>query len=315
MKRAAIENFAGIGNRLEVLVLARLLQEAYGGEILLDWPELDAFEVPFARRGKLSWLQRLRSRRVRRCDEAEFAALRNERWLLLRSLVGPESRMRENYLQIAGELRLRHDLLRVIEQVFAPVGSRPLVGVHVRRGDFVGDPAHYTTRNSGPSPCLPLDWLAAALRRCCEFWPNCAFFLASSGPTGELAPLRRDFDFVQLPLRNPYALSDQGHLAEGHPVADLFALACCEVIIATPLSSFSHFAANALGPATICMVPPQEMHAPETPLCRLSLRGQPLAAWTRAFRGHEKFDALAAGIAREFPCPRAHTDWISAFGG
>jgi hypothetical protein len=313
MKSAAIENFAGIGNRLEVLVLARLLQEAGGGEVLLDWPEWDALRVPLARKGRLDWFRRALARRVRHCGETDFEDLARTRWLLLRCLAGPEGRMRQAYLRVAAELRLREELAREIQSLFASLADRPVIGLHVRRGDFTGDPNRYTTRERGPSPPLPLTWLAAALRQCRAWWPGCAFFLAASGHVAEIEPLIREFDLRRLPLRNPYPLADPGHAAEGHPLADLFALACCEVMIATPLSSFSHFAANALGPATLCLVPPQDLPAGGTTVCQLALRGQPLSVWSRTFRDGAPLPPCDNQVPRAWPLPRARTDWIQTF--
>jgi hypothetical protein len=118
---------------------------------------------------------------------------------------------------------------------------------------------------------------------------------------------------IQLGLANPYDLSNPGHRASTHPVADLFALACCEVIVATPLSSFSHFAANALGPSTTCVVPPQRMQAGEYPLCRVDMHGQLLSDWLRAFRRPTLQRPFEANILEERGSLHAKTDWIPAF--
>jgi hypothetical protein len=40
---------------------------------------------------------------------------------------------------------------------------------------------------------------------------------------------------------------------------DRFALACCPVILATPVSSYSHYAARVLGPVSLCLIPPPRM--------------------------------------------------------
>lgn len=311
MRRLYITNFAGLGNRLEVLTLARALQEAYGGEILLDWPELDALRVPFAKFGRPPLLDRWRARRVRNCDEAQFAALREESAVLLRGLHGPPDRLRALYLRTLSELRLRRDLKDAIERMFQSVSARPVVGVHLRRGDFAASTGNYDTTASRPA--LPMDWVEAALRRCLEFWRDCVFFVSSTGSQEDYAPLERNFDLFLVPVKNPYAPRWEGHGAPVHPVADLFALACCDVVVATPLSSFSHIACNALGPAATCLVPPQRMQAGETTVCRLDMHGQLLADWVRTFRQTTPFSPLTSEILRERACPRALTDWIPVF--
>jgi len=90
-------------------------------------------------------------------------------------------------------------------------------------------------------------------------------------------------------------------------------LACCEVVVATPLSSFSHVACNALGPPAICLVPPQRMQAGETIFCRLDMHGQLLADWVRAFRESMSSSPLTSDIVQERGWPRALTDWIPVF--
>jgi hypothetical protein len=313
MRRLYITNFAGLGNRLEALTLARALQESYGGEILLDWPELDALRVPFARFGRLPLFDRWRSRRVRNCDEAQFAALREESSILLRGLHGPPDRMRGLYLRAMSALRLRRDLKDAVERMFQSVGARPVVGVHLRRGDFSAASGAYDTTAPGSEPALPMDWVEAAMRRCLEFWRDCVFFVSATGPEEDYARLGSNFDLFQVPVKNPYAAKWEGHGAPAHPVADLFALACCEVVVATPLSSFSHVACNALGPPAICLVPPQRMQAGETTLCRLDMHGQLLADWVRAFRESMASSPLTSDIVQERGWPRALTDWIPVF--
>jgi len=311
MRRLYITNFAGLGNRLEALALARALQESYGGEVVLDWPELDALRVPFARPGRLPLLDRWRARRIRNCDEAQFAALREESCILVRGLHGPPDRMRALYLQTMSQLSLRRDLKDAVERMFRSAGTRPIVGVHLRRGDFATSTRGYDTTAS--EPALPLDWVEAAMRQCVEFWRDCVFFVSATGPEEDYARLGRNFDLFRIPVKNPYALRWEGHGASTHPMADLFALACCETVVATPLSSFSHVACNALGPATLCLVPPQRMPAGETTVCRLEMRGQLLSDWVQAFRQPTALSPLTSDILRERDCPRALTDWIPVF--
>lgn len=313
MKVLFVPNFAGLGNRLEALMLARILQEAYAGQMMVDWPEMDVLQIPFARKGRPSLFHRWRMQRFRNCEEAQFAAAGKLAFVEVRGLHGPDARMRKIYLPTARGLRLRRDLKNAIAQMFREAGDRPVVGIHLRRGDFIATSGEYDTTLPGPSPMLPIEWVEAAMKRCVELWPGCRFFLSASQAEADCARLRQHFELVQLPVKNPYELSTPGHCASTHPVGDLFALACCQIIIATPISSFSHFAANALGPASTCIIPPQKMHVGETPLCRADLHGQLLSDWIRIFRQPMTFRAFNADILQEQSLPRAQTDWIPVF--
>jgi hypothetical protein len=65
----------------------------------------------------------------------------------------------------------------------------------------------------------------------------------------------QDFETVTLKVGSHYHYKGDAHGSKVNPVADLFALACCPLILATPLSGYSHWAANALGPPSNCIVP------------------------------------------------------------
>src|SRR6185503_14361644 len=64
-KKIYISNFSGLGNRLEALVLAAMIQDHSGHQILLDWPELDSLEVAGTRPGRLPPWERLFSMKLR----------------------------------------------------------------------------------------------------------------------------------------------------------------------------------------------------------------------------------------------------------
>jgi hypothetical protein len=93
----------------------------------------------------------------------------------------------------------------------------------------------------------------------------------------------------------------------------LFAFACCQIIIATSISSFPHFATNALEPATTCIMPPQQMRPDETPLCRLDMHGQVLSDWLRIFRQPTTTGPFDASVLQDHAAPAAMTDWIPTF--
>jgi hypothetical protein len=89
-------------------------------------------------------------------------------------------------------------------------------------------------------------------------------------------------------------------------VADLFGLACCTTLIATPTSSFSHWAANCLGPHARAILPPPRTTraAPEWGVAEI--RGGVALDWRDVA---ERGIGLKLGGALPAPAP-AVTDWL-----
>jgi len=93
-------------------------------------------------------------------------------------------------------------------------------------------------------------------------------------------------------------------------VADLFALACCPVILATPISGYSHWAANALGRPSTCIVPLPGATRDKPSKGIVNLYGRRLPRWRAA--GREGTDTIEVSnhfegvdLSRE-----ADTDWL-----
>src|SRR5512138_2516042 len=135
MPKLFIDEFVGISNRLETLPLAFAIREAYGHDIVLDWRELDSFSIDETQRGTVRLLARLGALRLRECDEESFATLRNKK-IILRSLDGPAERLDPIYLDVARKIHLQPAQVAVIRTTFAQIAGRPVVGVHIRQGDF-----------------------------------------------------------------------------------------------------------------------------------------------------------------------------------
>jgi hypothetical protein len=90
-----------------------------------------------------------------------------------------------------------------------------------------------------------------------------------------------------------------------HPADDLFALACCSVILATPMSSFSHWAANVLGAPSTAIIPADGATAAQPGWRALRLAGQRLRAWNRESKSDAPPDA------GDLPPPAPpKTDWL-----
>jgi hypothetical protein len=284
MPKLYINEFVGISNRLETLPLAFAIRKAYGHDIILDWRELDSFSVEDTRRGKVRILARLGAERVRECDAARFATLRNKK-IILRSLDGPAELLDPIYLEVAAKVRLAPLLAEGIRAFFSQVGSRPLVGVQIRHGDFtVVDESSYDV-NGAEWPAVPVWWYEKAMAAVVRKEKNVCFFLACTGDPAAYAALHRNFDVLTLDLRSPYGYKDEtAHYSAINPVADLFALACCPVVLATPISGYSHWAANVLGGPSTCIVPLPGATPDEPAMGVLRLYGKRLPAWRAAGR-------------------------------
>ncbi|GLI39689.1 hypothetical protein KI811_00500 [Geobacter hydrogenophilus] len=283
MPKLYINEFVGITNRLETLPLAFAISRAYGHEIILDWRELDSLHVEGTRRGKLWALSKLGALRVRDCDEPLFQSLAGKK-IILRSLDGPSERLDPIYLEVARKVRLNPSLADGIRSFFARMEGRPLVGVHIRQGDFqvVNQERYEITGYEWPA--VPIWWYERAMAAIQARQKETVFFLAGTGDPDSYVELHRNFDVVTLDLSSTYSYKGPDHESRVNPVADLFALACCPVMLATPISGYSHWAANALGGPTDCLVPLPGATR-DTPLMGLlKLYGSRLPRWRAAGR-------------------------------
>ncbi|WP_281184617.1 hypothetical protein [Trichlorobacter lovleyi] len=256
MPKLYIEEFVGITNRLETLPLAFAIQKEYGHEIILDWRELDSFEVEGTRQGRVTWLTKLGAERVRNCDEAVFVGLRGKK-ILLRSLDGPPQRLDPIYMQIPSKLHLKQQLADDIRSTFAQVAERPVVGLHIRHGDFqVVDPESYSITGY-EWPAVPIWWYEKTMEALVRKNKDICFFLSCTGDPDSHGALTKNFDVLTLPVGSHYGYKNDSndHRSTVNPVADLFALACCPVVLATPISCYSHWAANVLGIPATCILP------------------------------------------------------------
>ena len=308
MPKLYIDEFVGISNRLETLPLAFALRQAYGHEIILDWHELDAFHVEGTRRGKVRLLARLGAQRVRDCDAAMFASLAGKK-IILRSLDGPGELLDALYLQTAARLKLVPALRQAISSTLARVHGRPLVGVHIRQGDYqLNDAARYDIGSEWPA--VPTWWyqrLMAAIR---VRQPDVCFYLSCTGDPAAFAELFAGFEVISLDLPSPYRYKGEDHRSAVHPVADLFALACCPLLLATPISGYSHWAANALGPPSTCLVPLPGATPEDARAGVVRLHGQRLPRWRAAGRSGTDTLVIANDLAGLDCSATADLSWL-----
>ncbi len=308
MPKLYIDEFVGISNRLEALPLAFAIREAYGHEIVLDWRELDSFSVTGTRRGRVRLLARIGALRVRDCDAALFDTLAGRK-IILRSLDGPAARLDPIYLATAARLRLAPHLAAAIHKMFERVGGRPLIGVHIRQGDYeLADVERYTVDREWPA--VPVWWYQRIMAEIVRRQPDACFFLASTGDPTAFRELHERFEVFTLDLPSHYDYKGPDHSSSVNPVADLFALACCPVLLATPISGYSHWAANVLGAPTTCIVP-RPGASREAPLAGVvRLYGQRLPRWRAAGRSGADTEPLGDAFAGIDLARAADASWL-----
>lgn len=308
MPKLYIDEFVGISNRFETLPLAFAIQNAYGHQIVLDWRELDSFSVTGTKRGRVGLLARLGAQRVRQCDRALFDAL-GEKKIILRSLDGPDELLSPIYLETARRIKIAPSLAADIRRSFAVLNGRPVVGVHVRQGDYELDDAT-TYRVDREWPAVPVWWYAETMRAIKRVQNDVVFFLSSTGDPRAYSELYDGLDVISLDSLSPYNYKGLGHASTVNPVADMFALGCCPVILATPISGYSHWAANAFGNACDCIVPLPEATRENPRRGLVRLYGARLPRWRAAgYTGSDTLD-LGAQFANVDFGRSVDMDWL-----
>jgi hypothetical protein len=255
VKKLYLSTFSGLGNRLESLVIAALVAERWGHAIFLDWQEKDSLRVAGTQRGWIKPWERIGSLKLRDFDAARLATLGENRIISLRSTYGPRELQRRHVLPTAARLSPHPRIAAAIRETFARFAGRPAVAVHIRQGDFQVSQDTYDA-NAHRHPAPGIWWYEHVMREYARSFPGVYFVAGYSGEPAALAALQSQFEVVTLPGVFSYKNLLPGHTSAGHPVADLFGLACCSTLIATPTSSFSHWAANCLGPPTRAILPP-----------------------------------------------------------
>lgn len=309
MPKLYIDEFVGITNRLETLPLAFALKKAYGHSIILNWHELDSFSVDQTQIGSIGFWQKLGSERVRDCDLSKFKDLEH-RNLVLRSLDGPSDLLDTIYMEVASKIHLKPHLTAAIKASFAPYLNRPVVGVHVRHGDYaLVNPDRYVV-DGVEWPAIPVWWYEKVMAKIVAKQPDVCFLLSSTGDPDSYPSLRKNFDVFTVDAPSPYGYKGVDHHSVVNPVADLFALACTPVMLATPISGYSHWAANVLGEPTTCIVPLPDATA-ENMLCgRVDLYGRRLPVWRKSGREGSDTTPIDVNLSGVDFSRRAQLDWL-----
>ena len=305
MKKIYISNFSGLGNRLQALVIAVMIEDRWGHAIYLDWPERDSLRVAGTRRGAIMPWQRIGMLKLRDFGSEELEALGTRRVISLRSTYGPRELQRRYVLPTAGRLAVHPRIAEGIRATFARFAGRPAVAAHIRQGDFhVSGEVYDASEHRHPAPGLW--WYEHVMREYARAFPGVYFVVGYSGDETALSRLKSQFDIVTLPAVFGYQTLLPGHQSAGHPVVDLFGLACCTTLIATPTSSFSHWAANALGPVTRAILPPPRTTREQPQWGVYETRGGVALDWRDAA---EKGTGVSTGAALPPPAPPV-TDWL-----
>lgn len=282
MPKVYIDEFVGISNRLEALPLAFAIQEKYGHEIVLDWNELDSFDVVGTRVAKIRPWHKIGATRLRDCSFEQFQALGDAN-VICRSLDGPSKYLDPIYLDVGARVRPATFVADGIKKSFSKYSGRPVVGVHVRQGDYsLVDESKYSINAEWPA--VPVWWYHAAMKKIKCLQPDVVFFLAHNGSQDPLQVLFDDFEVFQLELESTYDYKGDDHSSKVNPVADLFALACCPNLIATPFSGYSHWAANVMGSPSTAILPIPECTASAPRFGKLDIFGKRLTVWRNASR-------------------------------
>jgi hypothetical protein len=238
MMNIHITDFTGLCNRLEALAVALCIREYYPAEIFCRWPESDSFHIPSIKWNCGGW-RRWRRTKIRELSDEGFRGLDSCGNLYLRGIRGgPKAAKLRQLRWIRDNIRLHPRLVKVVQDQFD--AETPVVGVHLRRGDFqVAKDARY--RALGDS------WLRKTLDLISASTPGVRFFLSHTGDGTEFSWIYERYDAFSTNTTSPYTYKGPAHSSANHPVLDLFSLACCTSVVVTPGSSFSHWATNILG--------------------------------------------------------------------
>jgi hypothetical protein len=245
---------------------------------------MDVLRVGGTCRGNPGLWGRWSAIRVRSCSPELFQHLATRRNIILRGFGGPEEQMAAVHEEASTRLGLSAPFAEAVAAALRQIGRRPVVGVHLRRGDFPLFSEEVYDLHRALLSAVPLWWYEWAMRAIVRRQPRVCFLVCHNGATDAVAKLSQEFEVLEVPMSNPYK-RQKGRQSQRHPVADLFALACCPVILATPVSSFSHYAANVLGDESTCLQPPPRMNRAAPAVVRVRVHRRLLRHWIDACLG------------------------------
>ena len=282
-----------------------MIAERWAHAIFLDWPEKGSLRIAGTEPGRIRLWERIGSVKLRDFDAARLGTLGDARIISLRSTYGPRELQRRFVLPTAARLKPDERIAAAIRETFARYAGRPAVGVHIRHGDFdVAGDVYDAGAHRHPAPGMW--WYEHVMRDYARAHPGVYFVVGYSGDPAALERLRSSFEVVTLPALFDYQRLLPGHRSAGSPVVDLFGLACCTTLVAAPTSSFSHWAANALGPRTRTILPPPKTTRSDPRWGVADLQGSVVLDWRDAA---ERGAGVTTGGALPAPTPPV-SDWL-----
>ena len=295
MKNLFITNYVGLASRLETLPLAFMLKDYYAYEINLDWPDLTDFNVVGSKRKKFRLHHRLNLKKILSLNVPEdLSNLRKHKNLNLRSQFGvPDYLISKYYLPTYQRIKLNPVYIYQLHDFFLKHSESSVVGVHIRRGDFILEKGDSYDATEQESVSVPTWWYVYVMSKIVELNSSVKFFISYTGHESAYKEIFDKFDCITFRTHQKHSDDYFGHFSEGHAVCDLFALACCNVIIASPCSSFSHVAVNALGNKSIAILPRNKMSKNRPEYGSLSIWGkQSRNLWYDSCRSNENWQRI-----------------------
>ena len=309
MPRVYVRDFAGLANRIEALAVAHAIAKVGGHRLVLDWPELGALQVRDAESGVPAWWRAPLCRTCPRLDtDSDVERIARSASIEVRRFYGCAPSIAHEYASLRDRIAVREDIAASIVGSFARhAAGRPVVGMHVRRGDFQasGDSAFDATGHRHAA--VPTWWFRDMMSAIRAQVPGVRFLAALNGSHSDFRDILDAGDVFTIECRDSRPRTRPGHEAAVHPVADLFALACCSVVLATPGSSFSHIAVNVLGVRATALVPASGARSREPRFAKVRAAGLRLDEWNALSRTADRSDSLPAGEAAG-----PVTDWMHA---
>lgn len=308
-RKVFVRDFTGLANRLEAASLALIFQASHGCEICLDWPELDAFSIAGTKRGKMRFWHKLSRRKLYDFENGVPASALDRYAIDIRGIYGPRDLQRSCNKQIAARMVPGETTVRCISDMFLPLKDVPTVGVHIRRGDFFVSEGDAYSPGAKKHNAPPIWWYEKVMESIRAIDPATAFYLAHNSDEATIARLKTKFRIIESPSLSSYTHRPPGHASQAHPVVDLFALACCRSVIATPYSSFSHWAANLLGDETLVFLPTGTSTPSHARVGIGLFQGEDIRTWNRLSREGCGLEEPDTDFMRRYLLPPA-TAWL-----
>lgn len=273
-------NYTGLANRMEALALSLAYNEIYGYKMVVDWPECKHLTINRANYGKYSILDKILGEKIRDPSETDFHSLAKKKILIQRGTYGgPQSLLDSLFLPTAKLYDIDDEYRTIISNTFEP-HNRPVVGVHIRGGDFQKNNSDTYDATQKRHLCTPIWWYSHIMDMISKSTPNVHFFICgNSDCSKDIAFLSERYPVIQAPKLGTFGGHSGGHSADTDPVLDLFSLACCPLIIGTPMSTFTHYAANALGSPSTLIIPFPITHKNNPRAMRCNLFGKRAPTW------------------------------------